>query len=323
MLYADWYTPFVMEGLNIRVGRYISLPDIEAQLAPNNYMYSHSMTYTYDNYTNTGIMASLAVNKNWIVQFGISDGTEATIPHMYQTKTNPYPNNPAAGQFNPIYPNSTFRVDPGANPNFTLCGRWNSDDGKDDVNFCANDINRGTYGYNNLQWYGITVYHQIDEHWHLDAELYNEHQNNVPNANNAVVQNVYAMGGAPFSSQFMPYNAPSLASCANSSVYTCTASATGLTGYLNYSPDPMNNFSLRPEIYWDYQGQRTGTATTYRNLAVGWQHWFSPQIEIRPEIAYYKANNAAFNGNIGNGYGNAVPNKNSQTIIAGDIIWHY
>jgi hypothetical protein len=28
--------------MDIRVGRYISLPDIEAQLAPNNYTYSHS-----------------------------------------------------------------------------------------------------------------------------------------------------------------------------------------------------------------------------------------------------------------------------------------
>jgi hypothetical protein len=320
MLYADWYTPFVAQGLNIRVGRYISLPDIEAQLAPNNYMYTHSMTYTYDNYTNTGIMASLAVDKNWIVQFGVADGTEATIPHMYQNQINPYPNNPATGQYNPLYPGNTFRVDPGANPNFTLCGRWNSDDGKSDVNLCANDINRGTYGYNNLQWYGITMYHQIDEHWHIDVELYNEHQNNVPNALNTTVQNVYANNGAPFASQFMPYNAPNLAQCANANMLTCRASATGLTGYLNYSPDPLNNFSLRPEIYWDYQGQRTGVATTYRNLAIGWQHWFSPQIEVRPEIGYYKANHAAFNGNSNLGIS---PNKNSQTVIAGDIIWHF
>jgi hypothetical protein len=118
----------------------------------------------------------------------------------------------------------------------------------------------------------------------------------------------------------MPYNAPNLAQCANANMLTCRASATGLTGYLNYSPDPLNNFSLRPEIYWDYQGQRTGVATTYRNLAIGWQHWFSPQIEVRPEIGYYKANNPAFNGNSNLGIS---PNKNSQTVIAGDIIWHF
>ena len=43
MLYADLYFPQVAEGMNVRIGRYISLPDIEAQLAPNNYTYSHSM----------------------------------------------------------------------------------------------------------------------------------------------------------------------------------------------------------------------------------------------------------------------------------------
>ena len=31
------------------------------------------------------------------------------------------------------------------------------------------------------------------------------------------------------------------------------------------------------------QGQRTGTKTRYVETGIGWQHWFSPQIEIRPE----------------------------------------
>lgn len=37
MFYVDIYIPHVAKGMNIRMGRYISLPDIEAQLAPNNY----------------------------------------------------------------------------------------------------------------------------------------------------------------------------------------------------------------------------------------------------------------------------------------------
>ena len=31
-------------------------------LAPNNYMYTHSMTYTFDNYTNSGIQALTDIN---------------------------------------------------------------------------------------------------------------------------------------------------------------------------------------------------------------------------------------------------------------------
>ena len=38
MEYVDLYFP-VMQGLNVRIGRFISIPDIEAQLAPNNYTY--------------------------------------------------------------------------------------------------------------------------------------------------------------------------------------------------------------------------------------------------------------------------------------------
>ncbi len=35
MVYADLYFPHVADGMNVRIGRYVSLPDIEAQLAPN------------------------------------------------------------------------------------------------------------------------------------------------------------------------------------------------------------------------------------------------------------------------------------------------
>ena len=40
MVYGEIYIPQVAQGMMIRVGRYISVPDIEAQLAPNNYMYT-------------------------------------------------------------------------------------------------------------------------------------------------------------------------------------------------------------------------------------------------------------------------------------------
>jgi hypothetical protein len=54
----------------------------------------------------------------------------------------------------------------------------------------------------------------------------------------------------------------------------------------------LDNFSLRLEIYYDAQGQRTGTSAIYWQVVIGWQHWFSPQAEVRPEIGYYKSNRA-------------------------------
>src|SRR6202035_1416878 len=220
MAYGEVFIPQVLDGLMIRFGRYISIPDIEAQLAPNNYMYSHSMTYTFDNYTNTGVIANLALNKNWILQAGITVGTEAMPWHVGSTLTNLDPN--------ALFPGSTFKQDPGAMPTGTLGVRWTSDSGNDDVNIVANGINNGTWGYNNLQWYGGTYYHKFNDRWHISVEIYDEHQSNVPNQLNPAVINAagtgfFQLGGTPFSPQYMPFNSPFLAQCANSIVLSCTA----------------------------------------------------------------------------------------------------
>jgi Putative beta-barrel porin-2, OmpL-like. bbp2 len=288
-------------------------------------MYSHSMTYGYDNYTNTGLQSTLAVNKNWMLQFGVTVGTEAAATHLHATVANPYPNiaGTGPGQFgyNPLYPYATFKKDPGAMPSYTGCFRYTSDNGKDDLNVCADGINSGEYGYNNLQWYGLTAYHTFTDKWHIAYEAYHLFERNVPNGLNPDVQTIYANGGSPFSANFMPYNAPNLANCGNTTVLRCTAGSYATVAYINYAPDPLNNFSIRPEYFYDPQGQRTGVATRYVNLAFGWQHWLSPQVELRPEIAYYHSLNApAFNGDANAGI---APNKSTAVILAADIIWHF
>ena len=117
MVYGEVYIPQVAQGMMIRVGRYISVPDIEAQLAPNNYMYSHSIGYSFDNYTNEGIQTTIAITKQFMVQVGLNVGTESTIWHAGETVTNLFPNNPAnlaqinkalgtnLTNANPLYPN--------------------------------------------------------------------------------------------------------------------------------------------------------------------------------------------------------------------------
>jgi hypothetical protein len=79
MIYLDLYIPWVAEGMNIRIGRYISLPDIEARLAPNNPMYTHSLLYTYDPYTQEGIIATVKLTPNWTIQVGVSAGNDQAV----------------------------------------------------------------------------------------------------------------------------------------------------------------------------------------------------------------------------------------------------
>jgi hypothetical protein len=282
-------------------------------LAPNNYLYTHSLTYTYDNYTNTGIQTTLAVTKNLFLQVGINDGTETPLWHLGNRVTNPDPS--------VLYPASTFAKDPGSQPSVTVCVRYSWNDGNDNIQPCANGINNGVWGYNNLQWYGGTYYHKFDDHWHLSFEFYDEHQNGVPNGLNPTVQAIYAAGGTPFSPQYIAFNSPNLAQCKNTSALRCTATAIGVVAYLNYSPDPLNNFSFRPEYYADPQGQRTGVRADYYEFTFGWQHWLSPQIEFRPEIGYWRSINAlAFNGNPTHGI---APDKNYTVLAAMDMIFHF
>jgi len=313
MAYGEIFVPQVLDGLILRLGRYISIPDIEAQLAPNNYMYSHSMTYTYDNYTNTGLEATLAVNKNWILQAGLTTGTEALPWHVGATIANPFPN--------PLFPGNTMPKDPGAQPSVTTGVRWTSDSGNDDLNVVANAINHGQWGYNNLQWYGLTYYHKFNDQWHLAFETYNEHQNNVLNANNPTAVAAFTAGGTPFSPQYMPFNAPGLAFCSNAIVYSCTATFQTFLTYVNYKITPLDNISYRAEFVNDEQGQRTGTKTRYVETGIGWQHWFSPQVEMRPEFTYYRSLDAfAFNGNSNLGI---AANKNYAIVGSADIIIHF
>jgi len=314
MAYFELFVPQVTEGgMDVRIGRFISIPDIEAQLAPNNYMYTHSLSYTFDNFTNEGIQATFGVTKNLFLQFGLTDGTEAAIWQWGSRMPNPHPN--------PLFPGTTMLKNPGAQLSYTGCIRYQSDSGNDDVNLCADAINNGTWGYNNLQWFGGTYYHKFDDQWHLASEAYYLYQKSVPNALNPIAQDAVANGGTPFSPQYVPFNAPGLAICSNANQLTCTAGAFGFVSYLNYSPDKLNNFSFRPEFYYDIQGQRTGLKSRYVGLSLGWQHWLSPQIEIRPEIDWYQSlNGNAFNASSAAG----IPaNKNTTILAASDVILHF
>ena len=132
---------------------------------------------------------------------------------------------------------------------------------------------------------------------------------------------IVAGGGTPFGPNLIPFNAPNLAQCNNAAALTCTASAQAFLTYLNYSPNKLNNFSFRTEYFNDPNGQRTGVPTAYTEAGLSWQHWFSPQVEIRPEIAYYRSLNLpAFNGNAAEGI---APSRDWAIIAASDIIWHF
>jgi hypothetical protein len=121
MLYGEVFMPQFSDGLLVRFGRFISIPDVEAQLAPNNYMYIHSLTYAFNGFTNTGVIASLALNRNWILQVGVTCGTDTMCGNIGARVPNPFPN--------PVFSDATMPKDPGAQLSYTAGARWQSDSG--------------------------------------------------------------------------------------------------------------------------------------------------------------------------------------------------
>ena len=143
MAYVDLYFPQVADGMNVRIGRYISLPDIEAQLAPNNYTYSHSILYTFDAYTQTGINTTIRLNPHWMLQVGLSAGNDVA---------------PWVGA-------------PDAKPTLNACIAFNWQEGRDNHYACLNSFNSGKYAYNNVQSVYYTWYHKFgNSSWHTDTE---------------------------------------------------------------------------------------------------------------------------------------------------------
>jgi hypothetical protein len=320
MMWGELYIPYVAEGMLIRLGRFISIPDIEAQLAPNNYMYSHSLTYGYDNYTNHGLIATTALTKNWFLETGVVIGTDTAPWHWGQRVNNPFPN--------PTYPDNTYLKDPGAKPSATLAVRWQSDSGYDTIYLTADGLNNGVWGYNNLQWLGGTFYHKFNEQWHLSFETYTLSQRHVLNSLDPANAAVFANNGWPYNpTNGFGFNSPNLAQCGNTNAPDCTARMYTALFYLNYSPNKLDNISLRGEFYNDMNGQRTTVKTRYVSAGLGWQHWFSPQVELRPEVVWYHSLDAnAFNGNFNaapNGAVVIVPNRNYDVIASMDMIWHF
>src|ERR1700734_3788486 len=148
--YVDVYIPQVAQGMNIRVGRYISVPGIEAQLAPNNYIFSHSLLYAIDPFTDTGLIATIKLNEQWLVQLGITGGHDVAL------------------------------WTPDAKPSGTACVGYTTASVNDNVYICANGINDGKYAYNNLQQYDATWYHKFSKTVHMATEVWYKYERDVP-----------------------------------------------------------------------------------------------------------------------------------------------
>ena len=154
--YVDVYLPHVGRSMNLRVGRFISIPGIEAQLTPNNYMFSHSLLYSVDPFTDTGVLATIQLNDQWLVQAGVTGAHDVAL----------------------------WTAD--AKPSATGCVSYTTKSVNDNLYLCLNGINDGKYAYNNVQQYDATWYHKLSSTWHLASEAYVMYERDVPSVHGSI-----------------------------------------------------------------------------------------------------------------------------------------
>jgi hypothetical protein len=133
--YALVYVPSVAQGMMIKIGRYISPPDIEAQLSPDNYLFTHSLMFTYDCYTQTGINFAIKFNDQWSILFGIHAGDDIA-PWNYA-----------------------------AHPTAMAMARWVSASNNDSLWGGIDSLNNGKFKgfHDNLQQFNLTWTHRFNE----------------------------------------------------------------------------------------------------------------------------------------------------------------
>ena len=269
--YIDLYFPHVAQGMNVRIGRFISVPGIEAQLAPNNYTFSHSILYFVDPFTDTGAIATIKLSDQWLVQGGITDGHDIA----------PWAND--------------------AQPSGTLCLDYTTRSVNDNIYACANGINDGDYGFDNLQQFDVTWYHRFSKTVHIATETWYMYQHRVPNIAGRV------------SNPITPEIGTNGASC-HLGLLRCTAPEYAIVNYVEKEFSPRLFLSFRSEVVNDRRGQRTGYTTKYSENMLSLTRWIGSTIQIRPELRFEHAyDQPAYDGG----------RTHSQFTAASDLIFHF
>ncbi len=65
----------------------------------------------------------------------------------------------------------------------------------------------------------------------------------------------------------------------------------GLVNYTMFMLSPRDYLTVRNDMLDDIKGERTGFINVYTEHTVGWAHYFSPNLIMRPEIRYDRAYN--------------------------------
>jgi hypothetical protein len=249
-LYGELYVPNILQGAEVRVGRWIACPDIETQYSVDNYLATHSLLFTYDTYTQTGAMGSVQVTPRVMAQGAVHAGTDMA----------------------PWYPGAL------ATALFGL--RYVAPSNNDSFYTCLNNYNNATFryfmadghkaGHDNFNYIVSTWSHRFSKKFHTHTEAY------------CMWQIDAVVGGTPSLAPPAYFGGGGLGK------YLPGLSRT--YGVLNYTMVQLSHrdyLTFRNEWWRDERGERSGFPSSYSSHTIGISHQFNDLIMIRPEIGFY------------------------------------
>ena len=244
-IYGLLYFPKIANGVLLKVGRYISPADIEAQWATDNYLYSHSLMFTVDPFTFTGMQATFKLGSYWQLEAGVHFGNDMA----------PWSNS--------------------ARVNGLLMFRWVSKNNNNSLYGGINSLGSGDYNHehDDLQMVVMTWGHKFDETFHMMTEAYYMWQYDALTGGTVI--------NGPGRS-FLEGVGPGVA-------IPGAATAQGFVNYFQAFLGKKDYISIRNDLLNDPQANRTGFKTLFTSHTVGFVHYFTDLIRIRPEVRYERA----------------------------------
>jgi hypothetical protein len=250
--YIDIYVPGIFQGMIFRIGRWVACPDIETQLAPDNYLVSHSILFTFDTYTQTGLEWTFKLSDQWLFQMGINCGDDMAPWYV------------------------------GATPSGFFGLRWISKDNRDSIYTCLNQINTAEFrhfelrgqpaGHDNYNYVVSTWQHKFTDKFLTKTEGYFMWQHDAEVGGTPSIGPTRPFGGGGGDGTLIPFMTHTF----------------GLLNYTCWAPTKTDFLTFRNEWWRDTQGMRSGFPGTYTSHTIGLTHQFTSNLEMRPEVGYYR-----------------------------------
>jgi hypothetical protein len=251
-VYFNIYLPYFLGGTDIRVGRWIACPDIETQYSLDNFMGTHSLLFAVDTYTDTGVLLTQMLNKQWTVQAGIHSGTDMA----------------------PWYKGSVLTAMAGI--------RWVAWDNNDSVYAWVNAVNSGEFrhfqeyggplGHENFNYVVATWQHRFNKDVQTRTEAYYMWERNGE------------LGGTPSQGPVKPFGGGG----GDGITIPGLSQSYSVLNYTAFAFTTKDYFTLRNEWYRDETGYRQGARGVFTSHTIGLSHYFNDVFVVRPEIGYYR-----------------------------------